>query len=264
VARYALTISDVELARYRSMAQRAMTEESEELKLAGVRPGATVADVGCGPAAMSVALAGLVGPHGSIIAIEPDEQSRATASAVIEASGASNIELRAGTATETGLEPTSADVVMLRHVLAHNGGCEQDSVNHLATRARHGGTVYLVDVDLTAIRVVGADPALDDLQEKYVAFHEGRGDDPRVGLRLAQLLRSAGLELLTFVGRYSIIDVPAGMRAPAWAARGAMLASGSATQEDIDRWTEAFKRTDAAQVRPTVFAPVFIAIGKRP
>lgn len=260
---YALMISDAELARYRMMAQRAVSSESEELRLAGVRPGATVADVGCGPAAMSVELSRLVGPTGRVVAIEPDERSRATAAAVIEVAGPANVELRAGTATETGLEPASVDVVMLRHVLAHNGGREQDFVDHLATRARPGGTVYLVDVDLTALRLLDADPDLDDLQQRYTAFHRARGNDPRVGLRLAHLLAAADLRVLAFIGRYDIIPGAPGMRPPAWAARDAMLAEGAVSQEDIDRWTAVFDRLDTADVRPTIFAPSFIAVGQR-
>ena len=101
---------------------------------------------------------------------------------------------------------------MMRHVLAHNGGHEQSIVDHLATLPRAGGTVYLVDVDLTAIRIVDADPELDDLTEKYARFHAMRGNDPRIGLRLSHLLRAAGLEVASFTGRYSIIDAPSGMR----------------------------------------------------
>jgi ubiquinone/menaquinone biosynthesis C-methylase UbiE len=263
MADYALTISEAELARYQMMAQRAIASEAEEFRLAGIRTGAAIADVGCGPAALSVHLAQLVGPSGQVVAIEPDERSRATAAAVIEAAGTSNVHLRAGTASDTGLEPASMDVVMMRHVLAHNGGREQEFVDHLATRVRPGGTVYLVDVDLNALHILDSDPDLADLPEKYVAFHRERGNDPRVGMRLAQMLSAANLDVLTFVGRYAIAVAPAGMRPPAWAARDAMLADGIVSQSDIERWATAFDRLDTAPVRPTIFAPTFIAVGGR-
>jgi ubiquinone/menaquinone biosynthesis C-methylase UbiE len=263
MADYALTISEPELARYQMMAQRAIASEAEEFRLAGIRTGAALADVGCGPAALSVHLAQLVGPSGRVVAIEPDERSRATAAAVIEAAGTSNVQLQAGTASDTGLEPASMDVVMMRHVLAHNGGREQEFVDHLATRVRPGGTVYLVDVDLTAVHILDSDPDLGDLLQKYVAFHRERGNDPRVGMRLAQMLSAANLNVLTFAGRYAITVAPAGMRPPAWAARDAMLADGIVSHSDIERWATAFDRLDEAPVRPTVFAPTFIAIGER-
>src|SRR2546423_1043501 len=84
-----------------------------------------------------------------------------------------------------------SDYAMMRHVLAHNGGHEQAIVDPLATLPRPGGTVYLVDVDLAAVRILDADPELDDLSERYVRFHVARGDDPIVGLRLGNFLRAA-------------------------------------------------------------------------
>jgi precorrin-6B methylase 2 len=263
VADYALAISDAELARYRMMARTAVAAEADELERAGVTAGATVADVGAGPAAMSVELAALVGPTGRVVAIEPDDRSRATAASVIEASGRSNVELRAGTATASTLQPGSVQVAMLRHVLAHNGGREQEIVDHLTSVVRPGGAVYLVDVDLTSIRLLDAGNGLSDLQEKYAQFHRARGDDPQIGLRLARLLTAADLEVLTFVGRYTIITAPPGLRPPAWAARDAMLSEGAVTEADLARWEAAFAAADAAPTRPTIFVPNFVAVGRR-
>lgn len=264
MADYTLAVSETEIARYRMMAQRALAEETRQLGLAGVVEGATVADVGCGPAAMSVELARIVGASGRVIAVEREEQARAAARQVIEESGVGNVELCEGTATSTGIEPASVDIVMLRHVLAHNGGDEQAIVDHLASLARPGGAVYLADVDLTGMRSLDVDPELEALNLRYAAFHAARGNDPMVGLRLGKLVEQAGLVLEDFTGSYSIITLPPGVRPPLWAARDAMLAQGAATQEEIDSWGAAFERLDAQEVRPTFFAPLFTAIGRRP
>lgn len=261
---YTLAMSEAEVARYRMMASTALASEAAQLRAAGVVPGAVVADVGCGPAAMSVQLAAEVGPTGRIIGVERDERALATARSVVQHSAVTNVEIRAGNAADTGIEPGSVDVAMMRHVLAHNGGQEQAIVDHLATLPHAGGTVYLVDVDLTALRIVDADPELDDLSDKYARFHVMRGNDPRVGLRLSHLLRAAGLEIDSFTGSYHIVEAPPGMRPPAWAAREAMLAEGAATPEDFERWNAAFTRSDAAATRPLIFAPNFVAIGRKP
>ncbi len=261
---YTLAVSEVEVARYRMMAAHALILEAAHLRAAGIVPGAVIADVGCGPAAMSVELAAEVGPSGRVIGIERDEQALAAARSLVEQSGVTNVELRAGSAADTGIEPGSVAVVMMRHVLAHNGGHEQSIVDHLATLPRAGGAVYLVDVDLTAFRLVDADPELDDLSDKYARFHATRGNNPSIGLRLSHLLRAAGLEVTSFTGGYSIIDAPPGMRPPSWAAREAMLAEGAATPEDVERWKAAFVRSDAAATRPMIFAPSFVAIGRKP
>ncbi|MFL6109645.1 MAG: methyltransferase domain-containing protein [Marmoricola sp.] len=263
MADYTLAVSETEIKRYRMMAQHALADETRQLALAGIVQGAVVADVGCGPAAMSLELANIVGPAGHVVGVEREEAALTAAGQVVAASGR-DVELRQGTATATGIEPGSVDVVMMRHVLAHNGGEEQAIVDHLATLVRPGGAVYLVDVDLTGMRMLDTDPDLDELGPRYAAFHAARGNDPMVGLRLGTLLATAGLEVVDFTGRYSILQMPVGMRPPAWAAREAMLAQGAATPADVERWGAAFERLDAAVVRPTLFAPVFVSIGRRP
>lgn len=264
MADYTLAVSDAEIARYRIMAQHALAGEQRQLALAGVTPGAVVADVGCGPAAMSVELAGLVGPTGRVIGVEREDAALTAARQLVAGSGRTNVELLQGSATATGIEPGTADVAMMRHVLAHNGGDEQQIVDHLASLVRPGGAVYLVDVDLTGMRILDGDPDLDDLTERYAAFHAARGNDPLVGLRLGKLLAAAGLEVADFAGSYVILELPPGIRPPLWAARDTMLAEGAATPADVDRWGAAFERLDAAVVRPTIFAPQFIGVGRRP
>ncbi len=264
MADYTLAVSEQEIARYRFMAQVAIASESRQFELAGITEGAKVADVGCGPAAMSVEIADLVGPTGHVTGVEREQEALAAAAQMISASGLYNVDLLQGAATETGVEPGSVDVVMMRHVLAHNGGDEQRIVDHLATLVRPGGSVYLVDVDLTGMRTLDSDPGLEDLTERYASFHADRGNDPSVGLRLAKLLAAAGLEVTDFTGVYAIIEMPIGMRPPLWAARDAMLAQGSATTADVERWGAAFDRLDASAVRPTIFAPNFVGIGRKP
>lgn len=263
MADYTLAVSEAEVARYRFMAQMALTAEARELTLAGIVDGAVVADVGCGPAAMSVELAAMVGPSGRVIGVEREDEALAAARQVIAESGLENVELRQGSATDTGIEPGTVDVVMMRHVLAHNGGAEQNIVDHLASLVRPGGTVYLLDVDLTAIRQLDTDPDLEDLVERYADFHAARGNDPRIGLRLGQLMEGAGLEVVEFSGVFHIRSLPVGIRPPFWAARDAMVAEGAATTADIDRWGAAFDRLDGATERPINFMPSFLAIGRK-
>ncbi len=55
---YTLAVSDIEVQRYRLMAEQARRQEAEAWELAGIVPGAVVADVGCGPAAVTVSISG--------------------------------------------------------------------------------------------------------------------------------------------------------------------------------------------------------------
>jgi SAM-dependent methyltransferase len=264
VSDYALRLDEGEVERYRMMAEQARAAEADLWELAGVGPGARVADVGCGPGAMLPALSAAVGPHGRVEAVDADPGAVAAARALAGAAGLENVTVAEGRADHTGLEPGSLDVVMLRHVLAHNGGAEDAIVAHLATLARPGGCVYLVDADGTAIRFLPEHADLTDLNDRYAAFRAARGDDNRAGLRLADRLARAGLEVAEFRGRYLIGSPPPGVRPPGWAAREAMLTAGVATEADIRRWEGAFREIEAGPVPPTVFAPFFTAVGRRP
>ncbi len=261
---YTLSLSDAEVERYMLMAERSRQTDGEHWRRAGVVPGAIVADVGCGPAATSVVLASVVGPTGRVIGVERDEQALAAGRRLVASAGVSNVELRSGDAADTGLANGSVDVVVMRHVLAHNGPDEQRIVDHVARLVRPGGGVFLVDVDATAIRTLDADPDLDDLNEKYLELHRRRGNDLQTGLRLGRLLERAGMTVVAHEGTYEVMSPPPGMRPPSWAAREAMLAEGIASPEDVRRWESAFGRMDVAQPRPTMFLPQFAAIGVAP
>jgi SAM-dependent methyltransferase len=261
---YALALDDAELARYRLMAEQARTAEADLWRLAGIVAGARVADVGCGPGALLPALADAVAPDGRVAGVDADPEAVANARALVAAAGLPGVTVQEGRADRTGLEPGSFDAVMLRHVLAHNGGVEDAIVAHLATLLRPGGCLYLVDVDGTAVRTVPEDADLADLDQRYLAFHAARGNDLRAGLRLGERLGRAGLELVEYRGTYLIRPLPPGLRPPPWAARESMVAAGVATDQDVARWAAAFDRVEAAPTRPTQFVPIFVAVGRRP
>jgi SAM-dependent methyltransferase len=206
-------------------------------------------------------LAQRVGAGGQAVGIDADPS--AVAMARQQTAGLPQARVQVGQADATGLEPGAYDVVMCRHVLAHNGGREAAIVAHLASLAATGGCVYLVDVDATALRITSVGPELQDLNERYREFHRARGNDLSVGLRLGDLLTDAGLTIERYACRAPVVRLPAGFRPPSWAAREEMLAAGFATEADIKRWEEAFTRLDSAERRPWLFPAGFVAIGRR-
>jgi SAM-dependent methyltransferase len=176
--------------------------------------------------------------------------------------GAERISVGLAAADATGLPAGTFDTVMVRHVLAHNGGREQAIVDHLATLLRPGGCVYLVDAYGRGMATEPDVPVLAEIGERYHAFHALRGNDLRAGLHLGDWVRAAGLELVDFRGMYQIVTFPPGLRPPAWAARAAMLAADVVTAEDLERWDRVLTELDASPDRPTGFMPIFTAIGR--
>jgi SAM-dependent methyltransferase len=269
-SRYTLALDEHEISRYRLMAERARSAEADLWLRAGIVAGARVADIGCGPGALLLSLAGAVAPGGVVSAVDADPDAVAAASALVASAGLTGVRVERARADRTGLDAEAYDVVMMRHVLAHNGGAEDAIIAHLASRLRPGGCLYLVDGCGTATRTIGVDDdlhalqALEDLHNRYQALLRHRGNDVEAGLRLGERLTRAGLELVDFSGSYLIQEMPPGVRPPSWAARTAMVTAGLATRDDVERWGAALDRLDAAAGRPTVFVPMFVAVGRRP
>jgi tRNA A58 N-methylase Trm61 len=117
---YALRLSEAELARYRSNAERARTEEADLWRTAGIVEGARVVDLGCGPGAVPVVMAERVGPAGDVTGIDSDLEAVAAAREAIVAAGVGSATVRVGEAVASDLDPGSMDVAVLRLVLAHN------------------------------------------------------------------------------------------------------------------------------------------------
>jgi SAM-dependent methyltransferase len=259
---YALTLSEDELRRYRYMADAARQSEQDLWQVAGIASGATVADIGCGPGALFPAIMDAIGPTGRLIGVDGNAGAAAAAQAMIDAHVWPNATVQVGQAEATGLPNGSLDVAMVRHVLGHNGPTEQQIVDHLAALIRPGGHLYVVDVDASMFRVRPSDPDVESLDETYRAFHAARGNDLEVGLRLSRLLTAAGLEVAAYRGWIQILVPTGGFRPPAWAAHEAMKAAGFASDADIARWDAAL--TTLIRDPPTVFFPIFGAVGLRP
>ena len=260
---YALELSDAERGRYREMARRAREQEGERWQRYGVVPGARIADVGCGPGAVLVELAELVGPGGSVSGVEPNAQARAAALEAIRARGADNATVVAGEGTATTLQPATYDLVMIRHVLFHVGDGVHAVLEHAVTLLRPGGHLYTVDVDLTGRRLSVPDAEFDEQARRYEEFQRNRGNNVDIGPRLGPLLAAAGLELREHEA--SVQNVPGALLASGGAfvaARREMLAAGVITADDARRYDAAGRRV-ATTPHARFFFPQYIAVGRK-
>ena len=264
--RYALALSDAEVDRYRLMARMARADEAAEWERAGIVAGARMADIGCGPGLITIELAEIAGSNGTVAAVDREEDAAATARALLHERGFDKVEVRVADAWATGLPERSFDVVTLRHVLAHNTIADQTRIlRHIATLLAPGGTVFVVDSDMTGMRLDPPDADITDLNDRYATYLTNVGRDPQCGPALGSRLMAAGFELLERgAAAFTFPPDTAWMRPPAWAARAAMLAAGEATPEDVERWDHALERfaeglADGTNAR---FIPRYWAIGR--
>jgi SAM-dependent methyltransferase len=259
---YALRLSDDEVVRYRMMADRARAEEAELWERAGLCPGARVADVGCGPGAMVAALAAVVGPRGRVIGVDGDPEAVRRATTLL--ADVPNARVRVGRADRTGLPAAGFDTVVLRHVLAHNGGAEQRIVDHLAELVRPGGHVLLVDVDLISLAGRLPTPELAEMARVYLRWHADLGNDLGVGRRLGDLARAAGLHVELVQELATAPAVSSRVRGPIWAARHELRRAGLVSESDLARWDAAFEEVGSRPQGITVPLTIFAAVARRP
>jgi ubiquinone/menaquinone biosynthesis C-methylase UbiE len=259
-----MALSEVEIARYRQMAAEARDSERDAWIAAGIVPGARIADIGCGPAAMLVELANVVGSGGRVDGIESDSKARAAAEQMVAGARLRNARILAGEATASGLEAGTYDAVMMRHVLLHNGSKVQVILAHLATLLRPRGCLFLVETDPLGWRRDPDDSDIADCYERWFALMRHRGNDLRIGEKLGRLLVEHGLELIDRFARY--MRGPVGedyWRGGPWAARQALVDAGLATNDDVGRWDAAFSRLFSLPSDRVFFTPFYRAIGMR-
>ncbi len=264
-APYTLALTSLEIDRYRMMAGRARREEALLWRAAGIRAGALVVDLGCGPGAIAIELAGLVAPGGAVTAVDRDPHTLAAARAILAGAGADNVRLVAAEASATGLEPGSHDVVMIRHVLAHGGAAVDAILAHAFELLRPGGHLFVVDSDVRAFRVVPEDPDLREEHDRYIELLCRQGADPSIGPTLAHRIEAHGFEVADFGGRYEVFwQAESRTLGPARAARKALLDSGLASAEDAARWDAAGERFLGTTHGRYLMAPIFHALAHRP
>ena len=207
---YSLALSPDEVERYRFMAQMARAEETEAWAEAGIAEGATIVDLGCGPGLLLAELADVVGPGGRVAGVDRQDAAIATARQVIADGGLDQATVRHGDAWDSGLELGTWDLVNIRHVLAHNTADNVARiVEHAFALLRPGGTLFLLDVDLSGMRVVPQDDDIDDLAARYLEHLSDTGRDATLGPRLGTIVVAAGFEI---ANRHQTIMMPPARR----------------------------------------------------
>lgn len=261
---YTLRLSEFERMRYRAMAAMALKKEADLWERAGIVPGARVVDLGCGPGAVLLELARIVGPEGLVVGVDQDPEARETAAAWAAEEGLDNIEIREGLATDSGLPTGAWDAVMMRHVLIHNGPRVAAVLAHVLELLKPGGHAVLDEADATGFRYEREmDPDLLDLEDRYWQVLAQAGNDLTIGPRLAAHAEDAGFEVLERRGRYDHYPMIPTVRPLSWAGRQAILDAGLCTEDDVARWEDALRRREEASGGGFIMVANFAVLARR-
>lgn len=171
---------------------RALRSSTLDLfKATGLADGMACLDIGCGGGDVTMEMARLIGPQGRVLGIDIDPAKLKLARQDAELEGASNVEFRV---CDAGALDTNGeyDLVYARFLLSHLSD-PLHAVRKMAGAVRQGGVVIVEDIDHGAIFSHPECPAVDRYAELYNAVVRSKGADPRIGPRLPELLRDAGL-----------------------------------------------------------------------
>ena len=158
----------------------------------GLRPGQTALDLGCGPRGILDLLAEAVGPGGRVVGLDADPAHVAAARQFAFGQGLANVEVLAGDARHTGLPAESFDLVHTRTLLVTIPE-PAEVVAEMARLARTGGLVASQEADAEFSVCYPPLPEWDRLLALFRASFPRAGADLRLGRRLPELFREAGL-----------------------------------------------------------------------
>jgi ubiquinone/menaquinone biosynthesis C-methylase UbiE len=235
-AHYALGSNAEEVARLDAQAASIGPATAMLLRAAGIAPGMRVLDLGTGLGHVATAVAEIVGPEGSVVAVDTSATLLAVADGRRRAAGLDRITYMEADA-RTYRAPEQFDAVVTRLLLFHLPDAV-DVVRHHLVGLKQGGIFAAIDFDVGAVR---AEPSFGLIQTVHgwveAAFRHA-GANPRIGPWLGTILQEAGcVEVSTFgVQAYLQPSDPRGPRLLGGVARSLMpemLAAGIASAEEV-------------------------------
>jgi ubiquinone/menaquinone biosynthesis C-methylase UbiE len=258
---YVLGDDSDELARLDRQAASIAGATRLLLQAAGVAPGMRVLDLGTGLGHVARMIGEFVGTEGAVVGLDRSGHAIAAARQRCEEARESHVSFVEGDVTSwRAAEPF--DAVVGRLILFHLAQ-PSDVVRHHLEHLRPGGLFLAIDFDLGGARAEPFVPlALDALQWVEQAF-VASGASPRIGARLASILRQTGLHDVNSLGVQAYLQPDNPMAASLLAGVVRSLAPvivqrGIATADQIDvhtiedRLARELQRLNAVLLPPTV------------
>jgi SAM-dependent methyltransferase len=207
---YVLGHGAEELARLDGQARMLEPATRLALQLAGIGPGMRVVDLGTGTGEVALLAAELVGPEGSVLAVDRAADGLAHATTKLADLGVTNVELvDADVATYVPDAPVHA--VLGRLVLSYLPD-PVGTVRRLLGALRPGGVYLAMEYDTEAVRSAPPTPLVTRMAELLNGAFAAAGTPQTLGPHLAGMLREAGAEDAQALGlqAYLAPDNPSG------------------------------------------------------
>jgi SAM-dependent methyltransferase len=190
---YALGSNPGESARLQRQSEELRPESVALLDRIGLKPGESAIDLGCGPSGIIDLLSAAVSPGGRVVGLDADPAHIAMARQHASQHRLAGVELVAADARHTGLPANSFDLVHARTLLVTIPE-PGEVVAEMVRLAKPGGWVASQEPDVEYFMCYPPLPDWDRLREIFQAGFGRSGADPRIGRRLTELYREAGLE----------------------------------------------------------------------
>jgi SAM-dependent methyltransferase len=235
---------------------------AEVFRSAGLGPGMSVLDVGCGVGDVAFLAAALVGPSGSVMGIDRAAEAVEVAQVRAAQADADNVTFEVADAA-TFHSARTFDAVVGRLVLAYqpNPGAV---LRHLASLVRDGGIIAFHECDLTTASTKPALPLFTRVVESVVETYRRANLEADMGSRLHSAFREAGLPAPQMIaaGR-----VESGEQSHAYAAIARVVESAAPMMERLGvanvaelhlETLEQRMREEVAHADAIVFMPRFV------
>jgi ubiquinone/menaquinone biosynthesis C-methylase UbiE len=189
---YSLGHSAGESKRLQRQAEELLAQSEALVDQTSLGPGDTAIDIGCGPRGVLDVLAERVGPHGRVVGVDADANHVAMATQLAVDRKLDWIEVLHVDARHTGLPSSTFDLVHGRTILITVPE-PFDLVAEMARLVKPGGWVVGLEPDVEPSICYPSNPAYDTLSAMFPAVFSRNGADWKMGRRVAELYRAAGL-----------------------------------------------------------------------
>jgi ubiquinone/menaquinone biosynthesis C-methylase UbiE len=238
-------------------------DKEESYKLLGLVPGASVLEVGCGPATDTLALAALVGPEGSVVGVDFDPEMVALADArTRESNLGATVTHQVADAMALPFPDDTFDACRSERVFQHLPD-PAGALTEMIRVTRPGGRIVVFDTDHSSRTL---DSPERDIWRRLTLYHcEHQITSPWSAQQLYRMFREAGLGNVTAEPRSTaVFSLEFARRATGWdALRTNAVAAGAVTADEMER-IDASMEADAANGTFFGFWTMIMAAGTKP